>query len=224
MLAPSLARWLGGDAARLRPLRGLGAALLGAAALLHGLNGWVGMTGGLDPTELAAVLLGTGYGRSVLAFSAASLLLLLTRWAWPLVVLCAVWLGHGAGQGELSGWVALHGAHLASLALWLAGLCALAADPSLDARRFSALALPLVALLVGTGAGLAWLHVDELRSAYAALLAAKLALAAVTWTLALVNRWRLRAGRDLSLGVQLELLAALSTAMLGALLSQVQLP
>jgi putative copper export protein len=253
LLVPTVGRWLGvAPAERLgRELARSGAVLLVGASLLHGVNGWIGATGALDPAQLPAVLLETGYGRSVLWFAAASALLV-AGWGRPraavgsaaLVVVGASWLGHAAVQGELS-WLALtHAVHLAAVVGWLTGLCVLVVRPEqVAAARFSAVAPPLVAAIVLTGAALAWVHLVQPLSlgtsvdagagadrplpagwAYAVALAAKLGVAAAAGALALANRRLVRRGAPSEGVLQAELLAAFVTALLGAALTQVEPP
>lgn len=90
--------------------------------------------------------------------------------------------------------VALHGL---ALVFWMGALLPLAAAlrasaPEAALRRFSARAVPLVVLLVASGATLAWLQSRSLSallaSDYGRLLAVKLALVAALLALALRNR------------------------------------
>jgi copper transport protein len=127
--------------------------------------------------------------------------------------------------------VALHGL---ALVFWMGALLPLAGAlrapaPEAALRRFSALAVPLVALLVASGATLAWLQSRSLgalmASDYGRLLAVKLALVAALLALALRNRVALTpavargeaaAARALSRAVRAEILIGLAVLALAS--------
>ena len=113
--------------------------------------------------------------------------------------------GHAAVGGSAPLRITLDVAHLAAAAVWLGGLTALtvAAVPAFRAglgggppgrtlRRFSAVALTCVAVLVSTGVVQAWRQVGELSAltatSYGRLLIAKVGLLSVVLAVAAVSR------------------------------------
>ncbi|MDP5308906.1 copper resistance CopC/CopD family protein [Paracoccus spongiarum] len=105
--------------------------------------------------------------------------------------------GHAATGAQAGAGRVLMLGHAAALILWIGGLpcllVAVAGRRGLGAlRRFSAVALPAVILLSGSGFGMVLLRVTEWQalagSSWGRLLAAKLVLVAVMLVLALANR------------------------------------
>lgn len=107
---------------------------------------------------------------------------------------------------------ALTALHAAAVLVWVGGLVPLMlamrdGDRLHLLRRFSGVALPAVVILIGSGAGIALLHlgVDQLLvSAWAKLLAAKLAVVSAMLALALWHRFRamprLAGGAEVAVG------------------------
>jgi putative copper export protein/mono/diheme cytochrome c family protein len=121
------------------------------------------------------------------------------------------WAGHAAAVESWGVWAVLLAAlHLLAAGVWLGALpwlCGLLQAGSREAgadarpfavlavRRFSALALPTMLVLVGTGLGNAWVEVEDAASLvgtrYGALVLVKSLLVAVILALAAWNRRRL---------------------------------
>jgi len=165
-----------------------------------------------DPAILQLVLFHTAFGtlwsgRLILAAVLATLALFVRRFRISFVIVSALFAaslaltGHAAGD---AGWPGLVHAiadavHLLCAGIWLGGLCelliVLRAAPSMAGsvlRRFSALAIPAVALVVISGAANALAIVPDWAafagSRYGVLLIVKVVLAAAMVGLALLNR------------------------------------
>jgi copper resistance protein D len=109
------------------------------------------------------------------------------------------WASHAAARLTGREWsMALDAVHQVAVALWVGGLVhLLVAWPpaTVELRRFSTLALPVVALLAATGVGLGLTHVDglgALGTAYGAMLATKTLLFAGLVAIAALNRAAVR--------------------------------
>lgn len=165
-----------------------------------------------DPQTLRLVLFHTGFGtlwsgRLILAVVLATLALFVRRFRISFIIVSALFAaslaltGHAAGGAGWPG--SVHGIadaiHLLCAGIWLGGLCelliVLRAAPSLAGialRRFSALAIPAVALVVISGAANALAIVPDWAAfagtRYGVLLIVKVALAAAMIALALLNR------------------------------------
>jgi copper resistance protein D len=125
---------------------------------------------------------------------------------WSILALTAVgataagaWASHAAARLTGREWsMALDAVHQVAVALWVGGLVHLlvAWPPSTVAlRRFSTLALPVVAVLAATGVGLGLTHVDgfgAIGTAYGAMLATKTLLFAGLVAIAALNRAAVR--------------------------------
>ena len=225
------------------------ATLCGLAAQSIMLAGSVEL--GLSRESLGALVGITSLGkafvvRAIVAAIAAALL----RWAKPgrrlwlvVAILGAVaaasfaWMGHAAGgEGDAGMWHLIADLiHALTAAGWIGALIGFAfvagSQPSRQTlagalRRFSAIGLPMVALLAATGLINAWflIGVDHLaqvpRSPYGQLLLAKLALFAAMIGLAAANRFhfaKVTAEHGSLAGVRrsLTIEAALGIAVLG---------
>jgi putative copper resistance protein D len=215
-----------GDTAALRwprPLLGASALVLAVSSVLGLVVQTVQLAGslelGLSRESLQAVIGTMGLGKAALvraiAGVLAALILLLPRrrstWALSsslgtLAVASFAWMGHGGATEGGGG--ALHLladiVHVLTAAIWVGALAAFAllvrtADRStllLALHRFSAIGVPLVALLAVSGLVNGWFlvgphHLDGLLTTpYGRLLLLKLALVAGMLGLAAANRWR----------------------------------
>ena len=162
---------------------------------LAGLS-WQGFAAGLASPALVTVALGVlAAGMAWVALRVGS------GWAglvaWGAAALSFSVSGHAlSAPGSVA--PVLTALHAGAVIFWPGGLPALAVGLREEGRlallqRFSVLALPVVAVLIGSGAGLALIHRDApdlLTSDWARLLAVKLALVAVMLALALWHRFR----------------------------------
>lgn len=169
------------------------AALLDPATWRLGASTSVGPAAGAMIAALALALAGTGSDRP------------LGRWVGGLAAVAATaslsLSGHSAGLGGAAPLLlAVHGS---AVAFWLGALWPLhrvlqtrsPAEALTIVRRFSAIAVPAVGLLVAAGLTLAVQQIPSLSdlagSAYGGILLLKLALVALLLALAVVNRQRL---------------------------------
>lgn len=220
---------------------GLGLAAIPAALGLQGLDLLGAPLAALaDPAPWRAALASTqartllvgglAMAAGLAAWRLGSRRLALLAWAGVGAAVAAS--GHAAGAAPhwlMRGAVFLHAA---TVAAWIGALPAFLTAirgpqgaPML--RRFSRLILPVVLVLVASGAVLAWVQVGRPEAlpatAYGRVLLAKLALLAPLFGAAAVNRWRLtppalagkgvRAARRLAASARLEIL--LSCLVLG---------
>jgi copper resistance protein D len=126
---------------------------------------------------------------------------------WTILALTAggataagAWASHAAARLTGREWaMTLDAVHQVAVALWVGGLVHLlvARTPpsTVELRRFSTLALPVVAVLAATGVGLGLTHVDgldALGTAYGAMLLTKTLLFAALVAIAALNRAAVR--------------------------------
>lgn len=184
--------------ARIAALAAVPLSLLALGA--YGLDLLAAPPAALAQAQTWQVALGAPRGWSLLLAAAAALVALRGQVAAMLAAMAlgaasmAV-SGHAATGGQPLLGQAIMAIHAAALIFWLGGLVALLAqgrDRLRALRRFSALALPAVILLVATGLSLVLLRGAEwqalLASDWGRLLAAKLVLVAAMLGLALLNR------------------------------------
>jgi putative copper resistance protein D len=135
----------------------------------------------------------------------------LRAWHGPALALAGAqlaagaWAGHAAAAEPAWPTASAHAVHLLAIGAWWGTLPALASYLRSESasvvsifQRFSGLALPLMVVIVTSGAALAWVHVERwpalFGTPYGALLAAKVALLAGVLWLAARLRWRLLPG------------------------------
>lgn len=161
----------------------------------------------LGPEPWQAVLSGRGGPAAALAVAAGLLTLgsgkAVAFAAWAAASLSFAIAGHAATASPAALMAPAVALHATALIFWLGALpplagTAAAGGPGLAPllRRFSSLAVPLVAVLVISGTVLAvvqlgWRPAALLDTAYGRLLAIKLVLVAAMLALAAWNRWRL---------------------------------
>ncbi|RJL11091.1 copper resistance CopC/CopD family protein [Paracoccus siganidrum] len=185
-------------AARIAALAAVPLSLLALGA--YGLDLLAARPAALAQAQTWQAALGAPRGWSLLLAAAAALVALRGQVAAMLAAMAlgaasmAV-SGHAATGGQPLLGQAIMAIHAAALVFWLGGLVALLAqgrDRLQALRRFSALALPAVVLLVATGLSLVLLRGADwqalVASGWGRLLAAKLALVAAMLGLALLNR------------------------------------
>ena len=164
-------------------------ALLSAAPWAAGLAAPIAMTVALS--VLAAGLAGVG------THAGAPLRLAFALVAWALAALSFAASGHAAVATPRAVALPAVTLHAAALIFWMGSLLPLlaalrGAGSDANLRRFSALAVPMVGVLVLSGATLTWLQAGSpsalIGSGYGLVLAAKLVLVAALLALAARNR------------------------------------
>lgn len=239
-----------GASAALADRRSFGRAAAGFAVMavgLHLVHATLTFTDRFDLAAVREVVAGTAWARSVGVFATGAMLAALAagsrgracrgvRWGGVAMgVVGLAWLGHGAGDGEVSSRAALHVAHIGAAVVWAGGLVAFAwafasgARPTAELRGFARVAAGCVALLAVTGAVLAVRYVPTgaaLASPYGAALAFKLAFVLVALVAAARNRARLggASAEALAAGLEAEVAAVCLALALAAVLAQVEPP
>lgn len=222
-----------------------GAVMLLAAVAVHLTTALLVFTDSFDPRLIGEVVTTTAWGRSFVVLTAGSALAAwggLRRRRRPteagaaLAIVGLVWMGHGSSEGSFTIRVAVHAVHVAAIVAWASGLLALAVEigtggrPIAALRVFSGRAVPLVAVVLLTGALLTGRYVpglDALLTPYGLALAAKVALVAGIGAAALANRRSTARGPDwprLDSGLFAEVSLFVLTLGATALLTQLEPP